>query len=86
MSIYDCDGFMCYDLSIDDVIVSQGDRFVYLMPMIKYRYQEVDGNFLLDFPQNEDADYTQFGDTQFLRYLTQDESDRLREAWKNGTA
>lgn len=82
--IYFCETFLAYDLTIDDVTVVEGFRIVYGQLLIPYTYQEVDGNFVLDMPIDEDPDYESFNDTQFLQYLTQDETDEYREALKNG--
>ncbi len=80
---YDCDGFMAYDLTIDSETIVQGVRMVYLQPLIPYTYQEVDGNFVIT-TDGVDPDYEEFNDTQFLRYLTQDESDSWRTMLKTG--
>jgi hypothetical protein len=73
-----CGDFMAYDLSIDEVEVITGFRMVYGQPLITYRYQEVDGNFIID-TNGINPIYTEFNTTQFLRYLTSDESD----SWRN---
>lgn len=78
-----CDTFVTYDLYVDDKIVVEGFRVVYGQLLIPYAYQEIDGNFILD-TNGEEADYNWFGETQFLRYLTPDESASWREALKNG--
>lgn len=91
-----CDTFMAYDLSViqsnqetgesEEVKIVEGFRVVFGQLLIPYPRQERNGNFILDILQGEEADYTQFGITQFLRYLTQDETDTWREGIKNGGA
>lgn len=78
-----CETFMAYDLSIDSEVVVTGFRMIYGQLLIPYSYQEVDGNFVLD-TDGADPDYKEFGNTQFLRWLSPDESIAWREAWKNG--
>ncbi|WVH05517.1 hypothetical protein KKJFFJLC_00060 [Vibrio phage vB_VpaS_PGB] len=78
-----CDTFMSYDLSIDDALIVEGFRMVFGQPLIPYEYQEVDGNFILDTDGSE-PDYNEFGSTQFLRWLSPEETADFREAWKNG--
>lgn len=78
-----CESFMAYDLSIDGVGVVTGSRVIYGQMLIPYSYQEVDGNFILD-TDGIDPDYSEFGNTQFLRWLTPEESAAWREAWDNG--
>lgn len=80
---YWCDGFMGYDLTIDDETVVQGFKMVYAQPLIPYRYQEKDGNFILT-SNGTDPYYENFNDTEFLRYLTQDESDAWRDMLETG--
>jgi hypothetical protein len=71
--------FMSYDISIDDVEVVQGFPFVIGQLLLPYKYMEVDGNFILSSEAgNEGADYTEFGDTQNLYYLTTDEAETAR--------
>lgn len=79
-------GNMYCDIAIDGTTVSQGFRILIGQLLIPYPALEVDGNFLLDFIDgDETADYEEFNETQFLRYLTQDETDAWREAWKSGS-
>lgn len=79
-----CGSFIAYDITIDDEAVVTGGRIVFGQLLMPYAIQEVDGNFILDCPSDEEPDYTKFNDTQFLLYLTQDEADEWREATING--
>lgn len=71
---------MIYDLSIDEQPVMQGARFVVGEMMLPYKYQEKDGNFILYVPDDATPDYTEFGQSQFLRYLTASEAQEVRHA------
>ena len=73
--IYSTISGMAYDLSIDDVEIVQGFQLVNEVFMLPYRYQEVDGNLLLVVPDDEVPDYESFGSTQFLYYLSADETE-----------
>lgn len=70
--------FMVYDLSIDSVEVLRGFRFVPGQFLIPYRYLEKAGNFVLGTDDDAEADYTEFGSTQFLYYYTADEVSEYR--------
>lgn len=61
----------------DEVTVIQGVRIVPGAPLLPYRYEE-DGNFILTTQDDELPDYTQFGVTQFLTYLSADDLATLR--------
>lgn len=74
---YPEDGFMLYDLYIDEDAVQLGQRVTQGMMFMPYRYQAVDGNFMLYIPEGEQPDYNQFGDSQLLYYLTSDEADSV---------
>ncbi len=63
----------------DDVVLVQNARIVPGTPLLPYRYLE-DGNFLLLTQDEALPDFAEFGVTQFLVYLTQDEIDALRAA------
>lgn len=76
--LFSIDGNMSYDLSIDDVSIIQGFKFVNEVLMLPYKYQEVNGNLLLSVPDDETPDYTKFGSTQFLVYLDADEAETFR--------
>lgn len=79
-----CVDFMAYDLYIDDIEIIRGFRMVYSQPLITYKHQEVDGNFIIASDNPIDPIYTEFNSTQFLQYLTPDESDQLRELLRTG--
>lgn len=66
-------GVMAYDLLIDEQPVIQGQRVTPGVMLMPYQYQEVDGNFYLYVPDDEDPDYQQFGDSQLLYYVTAEE-------------
>lgn len=61
----------------DDVTVIQGARICPGTPLLPYRHEE-SGNFVLIVPDDGLPDFTQFGVTQFLVYLSQDEVNGLR--------
>lgn len=71
-------GVMAYDLLIDEAPVIEGQRIVPGEMLMPYEYQEVDGNFYLSIPEDEEPDYEQFSDSQRLYYLTADESAQVR--------
>lgn len=81
-----CESFIAYDIKINDVDVITGGRILFGELLLIYPYQESDGNFILDIPSGDEPDYTQFNDTQFLVYLTQEETNDFREDKKNGRA
>lgn len=80
IKVYSIDGHMSYDLSINAEQVLQGFKLVNDVPLLPYVYQEINGNFLLVLPEDEIPDYENFGLSQFLYYLTQDEIDEYRSA------
>lgn len=58
---------------IDNMLVAA------MTPVIPYLYLEgAGGNFVFDTPNDELPDYTKYGVTHFLRYLTRAELDDLR--------
>lgn len=56
----------------DDVTLIEGSRVVTGTPLLPYHHQE-SGNFVLSTQDDSLPDYTQFGITQFLTYLSADE-------------
>lgn len=88
LRIYMMDYSMAYDLDINDSRNTREDgswlvsgfKFVHGVPMLPYRHQEINGNLILTVPDEDEADYTMFGITQFLAYLTQEETDNYRLA------
>lgn len=65
---------MCCDLAINGTSVLTSNRLVAGAFVIPYRYLQ-NGNFLLTTLNDELPWYEQFGSTQFLIYLTQNEID-----------
>ncbi len=78
--IYSIDGHMSYDLSIAGVEIISGFKMVNDIPLLPYRHQEINGNILLQIPVDEIPDYTRFGFSQFLFYLTEAETAEYRTA------
>ena len=78
LSIYSIDGHMAYDLSIDNELIVSGFKLVNDIPLLPYRYQELNGNLLLSLPDDELPDYSKFGLSQFLYYLDAAESASYR--------
>lgn len=62
-------GVMVVDVSIDGVTVLTGSRVLAGEPLIPYEYLQ-EGNFILLTINDELPDYTQFGVTQSLVYLS----------------
>lgn len=79
-----CREFISYDLSINGEKILDGFRIVFGQLLITYPRLERDGNFILDIPEGSQPDYTQFGVSQFLRYLNQSETDQFRAIQKAG--
>ena len=71
---------MSYDLSINAEQIIQGFKLVNDVLLLPYVHQEVNGNLLLLLPEDEIPDYESFGLSQFLYYLTQDETEAYRLA------
>ena len=69
---------MTYDLSINEVVILSGFRFVIGQLMIPYKYLEADGNFILVTQKTEEPDYLKFGVSQFLYYLSKEEAEEFR--------
>ena len=80
IKIYSIDGHMSYDLSINSVQIISGFKMVNDVPLLVYVHQEVSGNLLLQISEDEIPDYTKFGLSQFLYYLTEDETTDYRLA------
>lgn len=72
------DGFMTYDVSIDEEVIISGFPFVIGELIIPYKYLESDGNFILSTEGETEANYESFGDTQKFYYLTADEAEEFR--------
>lgn len=69
IAIHAADDAAAVTISRDDVVLVSGARITPGMPLLPYRYQE-NGNFLLITNEGDLPDFTQFGVTQFLVYLT----------------
>ena len=65
-------GVMVVDVSIDGVTVLTGSRVLAGEPLIPYEYIAT-GNFILLTVNDELPDYTQFGVTQSLVYMSPEE-------------
>lgn len=69
LRIKEAAGVMIADVTIDGAVVLQGTRIVAGTPLIPYAYLE-QGNLLLLTDGGDLPDYTQFGVTQSLVYLS----------------
>jgi len=73
-------GVMAISIARDNIPVVTGGRAVPLFPLIPYKYLEAgEGNFVFVTLRGEYPNYTQFGITQSLLYLSQDELEAIRE-------
>ena len=72
-----CQDIMAFTIVRDGTLIVSGQRAVAGYPIIPYEYLE-DGNFLVLTNDEEYPDYTQFGITQSLMYITQEELSALR--------
>lgn len=80
IKIYSIDGHMSYDLYVDGSVVVLGFKMVNDMPLLPYKYQEINGNIILQLPEDEIPDYTKFNSSQFLFYLNEEETEAYRLA------
>lgn len=71
-------GVMAYDLSIDQAPVVQGFRIENGALLLPYIHMEKGGNFIFLIPDDQTADYQQFGSSQNLYYLSAEELSGLR--------
>lgn len=76
ITIKETNGTMSYDMTRDNVPVLNGQRIVTGSVLIPYRYLQK-GNFVLTTLNEELPDYTKFGSSQFLVYITADEVEAL---------
>lgn len=74
-----CVNITTITLSIDQEVILDGERIPPFSPVIPYRYLEK-GNFAFLTQNEEYPIYSQFGVSQFLVYLTQEEIATLRNA------
>jgi hypothetical protein len=72
-----CGSIMAADISLNNEILLQGSRVIAGGLLLPYKYQEA-GNFLILTANDELPNYLQFGNTQFLIYITQLELEALR--------
>ena len=70
LRIKECRGVMACDVSLDDVPILQGIRICPGTPIIPYEYLQGNGNFLLLVDREELADWSQFGMSQSLIYVS----------------
>ena len=77
ITIRQASGCVIASVSRDDVTLIEGARVVTGTPLLPYRYEEA-GNFILTTQNDDLPDYTQFGVTQFLTYLSADDLTALR--------
>jgi hypothetical protein len=76
------EGFVTYDIAIDEIGIISGFPFAIGALLIPYKYLEADGNFILSSEAgNQDADYTEFGDTQNLYYMSAEEAEAFRNEY-----
>lgn len=77
MTVKEASGCMCIDINRDNNIIVQGQRITSRTPVLPYRYQEK-GNFIF-LTLNEDLpDYSKFGISQRLLYLSASELEAAR--------
>lgn len=77
ITLHEATGCMTVTIVRDDEVIVSGSRVVPGTPLLPYRYQEA-GNFVLTTADGALPDFSQFGTTQFLVYLSQDELAALR--------
>lgn len=77
IAISACQDIMAVDIVKNGVAIVSGQRAVAGYPIIPYEYLE-DGNFLILTANEDYPDYTEFGITQTLMYITQTELATLR--------
>lgn len=70
-------GCMAVTISRDSVLLVENLRMVAGTPLLPYAYQE-EGNFVLQTLDGDLPDYTMFGVSQSLLYVTADEIAALR--------
>ena len=79
ITLKDASGFMVYGVARDGTeLLAVGHRVVNRSPLLPYRYLE-EGNFILSISdESGEADYTQFGQTQFLYYVPKESLEVFR--------
>lgn len=73
-------GIMAIDITINNVVIVTGQRAVCGFPIIAYQYL-VNGNLAFVTSNNEYPDWRQFGISQYLIYVSNDELEEIA----NGT-
>lgn len=68
---------MAVDIVRDGVLIETGTRAEAGFPLIPYRYQE-SGNFIISTENDEYPDYTKFGISQTLIYVSEAELGVIR--------
>lgn len=79
ISVQATNGVMSASITRDGLSLIANQRLTPGTPVLPYRYQE-QGNFVFATENETLPDYTQFGITQFLMYLTAEEVAALRAA------
>lgn len=69
---------MIVDIAVDEEVILRGHRLVVGEPMIPYRYLNQWGNLVLLTENNQLPWWEQFGNTQFLMFLTPEEIEEIR--------
>lgn len=77
LTVHAAGDIMSVSIMRDDVMLIEGLRITPGTPLLPYRYQE-SGNFVLVVDDGDLPDFTQFGITQFLVYLSAIELDEQR--------
>lgn len=82
--VYQSDKYMCADIKIDGAAVASGVRCFGGIPLLQYAYMYLPnlGNFVFD----SDADYTNFGTSCNLFYLSQSELKEFNSLLLKGAA
>lgn len=73
-----CNNIMCVTILRNDILLVSGFRCVAGTPLLPYRYLER-GNFIFVTENDELPDYTKFGSTQSLVYITAQEIANARD-------
>lgn len=79
ITLHETNGVMAASIKRDDVQIVSSIRVTAGTPLLPYRYQEA-GNFIMTTDAEAIPYWDQFGVTQFLVYLSDDELAALRGA------
>lgn len=77
ITVQETRGVMSATITRDDVLIVSGMRMVAGSPIIPYQYLE-NGNFVVITENDELPDYTLFGNTQSMVYVSTAELEALR--------